>query len=108
MMRAELLAAGVAAEAITLIPDEQAAIAHGLAMAAAGDLLIVFGDDPARCWKQIIYFKSETRGEPHAPVPRAAPVVATVKLEEMLSEGDVLIRDERGVRLSRAGGEGGD
>lgn len=108
MLRTELLASGVAEEAITLIPDEQTAIEHGLGMAAEGDLLIVFGDDPARCWKQIIYFKSESRAEPRSPAPRAAPVVPSVKLEEMLSEGDILIRDERGVRLSKTGGEGGD
>jgi len=108
MLRSELMAAGVADTAIEIIPDEQAAIEHGLGLAAEGDLLIVFGDDPARCWKQIIYFKSETRTDPHAPAPLAALVVAAVKLEEMLSDGDVLIRDERGVRLSKTGGEGGD
>ena len=105
MLRSELLANGVAEEAITVIPDEVTAIEHGLGMAGAGDLLVVFGDDSARSWKQIIYFKSDNRSEARSAPPR--PAAPAMKLEEMLGEGDTLIRDERGVRLSR-GGEGGD
>ena len=48
---------------ISVIPTEVEAVEAALEMAAAGDLLVVFGDDTARCWKQIIYFNSETEDE---------------------------------------------
>ena len=106
MLRAELMKHGTPETAITIVPDEVAAIDHGLNMAGQGDLLVVFGDDSARSWKQIIYFKHEGRPDVRAAPPKATP--PAMKLEEMLGAGDTLIRDERGVRLSRGGTEDGD
>ena len=106
MLQAELIANGVDPASITVIPDEVAAIDAGLNMAAQGDLLVILGDDSARSWKQIIYFKNDGKAE--ARQATAKPSAPAVKLEEMLAEGDTLIRDERGVRLSRHGDEGGD
>ena len=56
MMATRLKANGVPAENIHVIPDEQLAIDAALNMAEAGDLLLIFGDALARCWKQITKF----------------------------------------------------
>ncbi len=77
IMAAELLAAGVPQSAISVIPDEQAAIDAALRMGKPGDLLLIFSDALVRSWKQIIYFRPEgTTGETHAPP--VAPAQATV------------------------------
>ena len=59
LLEARLLAQGVPAGAIHVIPDEQQAIDAALRMAEAGDLLLIFGDALARCWKQITKFSPE-------------------------------------------------
>jgi cyanophycin synthetase len=115
---AALQAAGVRADAITVIPDEQAAIDAALHMGAPGDLVLIFADVLVRSWKQIIKFKptgagaapgaaragSGTPGDgahngaddaaapAHAQRPAEAPPPA------YSLEG--LIRDERGVRFA--------
>ncbi len=99
MMRQALIDNGADDAAITIIPDEVEAVTAGLDQAAPGDLLVIFGDDTTRCWKQIIYFNSD--GE--APVIEAAPVSRPVdtSFEEMFESDQNLIRDARGVRLAR-------
>jgi cyanophycin synthetase len=116
---AALQAAGVSADAITVIPDEQQAIDAALHMGAPGDLLLIFADVLVRSWKQIIKFK------PTGSAPAAARSGAAVSGEaqhngadgEAVSgrggdkPGDAaaatathslegLIRDERGVRFA--------
>jgi cyanophycin synthetase len=110
-----LAAAGVPGSAISVIPDEQEAIAAALAMGEAGDLLLIFADALARSWKQITKFRpagnavpaatrAPARAEPaerqpargnghgrEAELQEAGP--AAISLEG-------LIRDERGVRLA--------
>jgi cyanophycin synthetase len=103
IMAAELLAAGVPQAAISVIPDEQAAIDAALRMGQPGDLLLVFADALVRSWKQIIYFRPEgAAGEAPAPLRLAAPapvVEAPAEAAAPLSlEG--LIRDERGIRYA--------
>jgi cyanophycin synthetase len=103
IMAAELLAAGVPQSAISVIPDEQAAIDAALRMGKPGDLLLVFSDALVRSWKQIIYFRPEgTTGETQAPPVKpaqAAVVESPVEAAAPLSlEG--LIRDERGIRFA--------
>ncbi|WP_284164128.1 cyanophycin synthetase [Frigidibacter sp. SD6-1] len=107
MLREELLKAGVADDQISLVPSEMQAIDTALAAAQAGDLLVVLADELARSWKQIIYFKKAEReallqAKPKRPEPKAAG------FEELISEGDQLIRDERGVRLARVETEQSD
>jgi cyanophycin synthetase len=116
-----LRAAGVAAQAISIIPDEQAAISAALEMGQSGDLILIFADQLTRSWKQITKFKA-AGAAPAAPAAVAAvaaaapaPLLAarglpgetagdagTRSLEAALAtlslEG--LIRDERGVRLA--------
>ncbi|SLN55813.1 Cyanophycin synthetase [Roseovarius litorisediminis] len=106
MIKAELIRQGVEEKAITVIPDEVEAVNAGLEMAEAGDLLVILGDDSARCWKQIIYFNAseeETQAEAATPNP-----TQTVEFEEMLDADQTLIRDERGVRLARESSEDAD
>ena len=52
-----LRAAGVPESAISIIPDEQEAIAAALEMGQPGDLLLIFADTLVRSWKQITKFK---------------------------------------------------
>ena len=58
MMKNKLLEAGIAADRIEVIPDEQEATLRALEFAGPGDLLLVLGDNTKRTWKQIIYFNS--------------------------------------------------
>jgi cyanophycin synthetase len=97
---------GVDQSAITVIPSEAEAVDHALGMANEGDLVVVFGDDTVRCWKQIIYFKDENTTEPEPkPVEEETEVIA---MDDIVGDGDTLIRDERGVRLARNTDEEGD
>jgi cyanophycin synthetase len=91
LIAAVLREQGVPAEAISVIPDEQAAIDAALHMARRGDLLLIFGDALTRSWKQIIRFRADEAGEgrpgmagseamaPATPaVPRPLPEAGTV------------------------------
>jgi cyanophycin synthetase len=100
MLKDSLLAAGIAAAAIEVIPDEQEATARALEIAQPGDLVLVLGDNVKRCWKQIIYFKAGARPE-DAITPK--PVVVELPQTEdfRFDEGVEIISDERGVRIAR-------
>jgi cyanophycin synthetase len=100
MLRETLVEAGVPTDRIQVIPDEQQAVDAALRMARPGDLLLVFADAITRSWKQIIHFRPDV-AEP--PVPAAAPVAVEAPQvpAAALGDQDLLIRDERGVRLAR-------
>ena len=104
MLKNALIEKGVEADAIHVVPDEQEAMDTALRLAAAGDLVMAFGDDVKRCWKQIIYFEAGSEAEK----PKAAPRV-DIPLEDLEAfdlDADVeLIRDERGVRIAREAGD---
>jgi len=109
---AALLAAGVRADAISVIPDEQEAITAALNMGQSGDLLLIFADALARSWKQITKFKPAGTGIA-AATTQAAPA-RDRELNRKVAEGvplagegpptvfnlEGLIRDERGVRFA--------
>ncbi|MFA6228912.1 MAG: cyanophycin synthetase [Rhodanobacter sp.] len=99
-----LRAAGVAEDAISIIPDEQLAIDGALRMGQSGDLLLVFADALVRSWKQIIKFRPEAASEPPAegvPATMQAPATEAVFDEASFAALGELVRDERGVRFSR-------
>jgi cyanophycin synthetase len=89
---------------IQIISDETDAIESALNMAKQGDLLLIFGDDITRCWKQIIQFNSEieTTDDKQADVIDKGYVNPDPDAFS-LAEGQTLIRDERGVRLAKTG-----
>ncbi|MCP4656327.1 MAG: hypothetical protein GY856_13015, partial [bacterium] len=73
-----------------------------------GDLILIFGDDIKRTWKQITDHQSTGEIE---HMGSSAPVVFEKQEvpEIALGVGDLLVRDERGVRLARQDeDEGGD
>jgi cyanophycin synthetase len=102
LLRDALLASGVPAERIAVIPQEQAAVDAALREAGAGDLVLIFGDAITRSWKQVIQFRPESPPPPveRRRVARPEPVLAEVAavLEERPRE---FKRDSRGVRLPR-------
>lgn len=123
MLRASLLAAGVAEDAIEVVPDEAEAVDHALSLANRGDLVVVFGDKIERCWEQIVGYgmpsgdgaapassaptpalhgTSDDDDEPEdAPEPVSAPVEFGPEGETFrLREGQRVVRDRRGVRLA--------
>jgi len=102
LLRDGLLGAGVAADAIAVVPDEQEAIFTALSAARAGDLLLVMGDDINRSWRQITTFSPELESPAVEPVREARAVLPAVELPELESlPPERLVRDERGVRLAR-------
>jgi cyanophycin synthetase len=102
IMASALLAAGVALDAVSIIPDEQEAIESALKMAQPGDLVLIFADALTRSWKQITKFRPA--GAPEVPVraasaPPSMPAAAPVEPSPFSSlEG--LLRDERGIRVA--------
>jgi cyanophycin synthetase len=101
MIRAQLILEGVDESAIEMIADEQASVAHALDFCDAGDLLVVFGDDITRCWKQIINVKTDDSGlEIENRKENGSEATEVVEHFE-LSDGQSLIRDERGVRIAK-------
>ena len=95
LMREYLLAAGVKDSQIHVIPDEPRALDAMLKMAEPNDLLLIFGSDVTRCWKQIIYFKPVWSPE---AAKTEAPASQTPTLEKVYPN---LVSDARGVRLAR-------
>jgi cyanophycin synthetase len=97
-----LLAKGVPEAAISIIPDEQAAIDASLRMGQTGDLVLIFADALTRSWKQVIKFRPEGAPPAKTRVPEAQVQVPTpVAAAELHHDMEGLIRDERGVRFAR-------
>ena len=61
MLAAELRQQGITSDKISAPHDEQRSIDEALALCAPGDLLIIFGDNIARCWKQIVRFREQSQ-----------------------------------------------
>jgi cyanophycin synthetase len=102
LLRDALLAAGVPAEQILVIPDEQTATDTALREAQPGDLLLIFADAITRSWKQVIQFRPEAparlaerpRPSRHEPAASAPPPLMDDGRREF-------VRDVRGVWLPR-------
>ena len=104
IQRQALLEAGVPDESIELIPDEAEAIQAALEGAKPGDLLLLFGDDIARCWEQITTFRpgAEVAGEHRSQGSRGPGIDLEDRGVDAPSfDATELVRDERGVRLAR-------
>jgi cyanophycin synthetase len=99
LLKNSLMEAGIDEAAIEVIGNEAQAVDSALEMASEGDLLVIFGDNAQRCWKQIIYFNEEERSK--SDDGEAESHLVNDDLEEIFTGNDRLIRDERGVRLAR-------
>ncbi len=101
MLRSQLIDDGADDSAVEVIADEASAVSHALACAREGDLLLVFGDDVTRCWKQIINFEAGalagTAAESTIPTSYINPDPDAFSI----ADHQDLIRDEKGVRLAR-------
>ena len=111
MLRDGLLAAGVDASAVDVVPDEAEAVDHTLGLAGPGDLVVVLGDKIERCWDQIVQFGADgadasggaggaegdgqTAPPPEVSGARPDPEAGAFRLRE----GQRLVRDRRGVRV---------
>jgi len=100
MLKNKLLEAGISADQIDVIPNEQEAVSRALEMAESGDLILVLGDHIKRTWKQIIYFNSGARAEDTAKKVTAAIDLPDTGGFQMDSDMEI-ISDERGVRIAR-------
>jgi len=105
MLAATLRECGVPDAAIAVVPEEELAVDTVLRMARAGDLVLVFGDEIVRSWKQIIHFQVDGALRPvtaEYAIPRAEPARnAGEGAESLPRDLGTLVRDERGVRLAR-------
>jgi len=107
MLQQELIESGVNKEQTQIVSDETLAVDTGLQEAKDGDLLLIFGDDITRCWKQIINFNPENQKPSQANNNMMVSSVIINEDEKEFIESMDLIKDERGVRLARVE-EGGD
>jgi cyanophycin synthetase len=129
LLKKTLIANGVDESQIQIIPSEVEAVDAALNLGETDDLVLVFGDNIARTWKQIIYFNrpqdnidDSAHAKPAAapqsltsdegaldPLADATPVEDAPEIpENMLLGGMRMIRDSRGVRLEDSGDEDGD
>jgi cyanophycin synthetase len=107
MLQGRLAERGVDAASVEIVSDERKAVDRALQLAGEDDLVVVFGDNIVRCWKQIINFKPDGVGREEAKVSR--PVHSFVEEDPeafSLRPGTELIADERGVRIARHDEEG--
>lgn len=103
MMEAVLLEAGVGPDRIQVIPDEVEAVETALNASEPNDLLLIFGDNCTRCWKQIINFGERMEASEVEAQSTASPALVLPPLiREDLDMADCeIISDERGVRIAR-------
>jgi cyanophycin synthetase len=116
MLKRALLEQGVDASRIVVVPDEVEAVDYALGAAREGDLVLVFADALTRSWKQILHFVPEvdretprvsTASASHATPEAAASLEADIGDSAHIAgavpsfDEELLVRDERGVRLAR-------
>jgi cyanophycin synthetase len=104
MLKNRLLEEGISADQIEVVPDEQEANTRALEMADTGDLVMIFGDNTKRTWKQIIYFNSGAHGDganKKTSTPMDLPDIGAFELGKDIE----IISDDRGVRIAREEGD---
>ncbi len=101
MLQQQLIESGVKEYQTLIIADETKAIDRALQNAQEGDLLLIFGDDITRSWKQIIGFNPENQKPSEPSNDTHISSVIIDENEKDLIESMDLIKDERGVRLAR-------
>ena len=108
ILAAALRAAGVPDSAITVIPDEPAAVEAALTMAGKGDLVMVFADALTRTWKQITKFGLHPEPVDQAPSVTIAKPELSTSLDPAedhaydASSMQGMVRDDRGLHYTRS------
>ncbi len=100
LLRDALLAAGIPAAHIDVVPDEVDALDRVLRLARPGDLLLCFIDQISRSWSQVAQFRPDLPASPRTPRGSGATPLPDVP-EPQVGLLEAIIRDERGVRLAR-------
>jgi cyanophycin synthetase len=109
LLRSRLLERGVDSKAVEVIPEEPEAVAKALEQSREGDLVVIFGDNITRTWKQVVSFdSSEDQAAAGGETAKANSYVEEDPGAFKLEPGEELIRDERGVRIARQDVEDGD
>ncbi len=102
MLGETLIAQGVDPKRVEIQPHEPKALEFALNAARPDDLVLAFGDQLTRCWKQIQDFVPG-EGARRESAPSAPSQVDLGSFADLGLEGGVeLIRDERGVRIASA------
>ena len=102
MLAEQLLAGGVDASAVEIVPNEVTAVDRSLDMAEEGDLVVLFIDDVRRSWNQVIQYEGEVTVSGGSKDSKPANSFVEEDPDAFsLDAGARLIRDERGVRLAR-------
>ena len=110
LLASTLRSKGVRDEQIEVIPDEASAVQAALQAAGAEDLVLMFGDDIDRTWRQITTFDPQegTGAAPRESVPASPETPPPVRVPSFDFSGHEVIRDERGVHLARGPEQGDD
>jgi cyanophycin synthetase len=109
MLRRRLVERGVEERSVEVVPDEHEAVALALGQAQEHDLVVVFGDNVVRCWKQIINFEPEGETKDTSQDEKAVHSFVEEDPDAFsLESGIELISDERGVRIAAQHDEDGD
>jgi cyanophycin synthetase len=102
MLRTQLIQDGERQENIEVISSEPMAVSAALERAGEGDLVVIFGDNIERCWKQVAgYEVTDSAGGTAEPETLVQSFVEEDPEAFMLDPDSELIRDERGVRIAR-------
>ena len=103
MISQELMRCGISENQIMVIPSEVEAIDKSLSIANSDDLVMIFGDEITRCWKQIISFNSENAKPRETKKKPSQTVVSMIQQADfdpfVPEEGMSIIKDDRGVRI---------
>jgi cyanophycin synthetase len=71
-------------------------------MAREGDLLVIFGDEIRRCWKQVANYEVGESGRGKASEESAVQTIVEEDPEAFVIDPETeIIRDDRGVRIAR-------
>jgi cyanophycin synthetase len=121
ILAAELRALGVPDDRVSVLLDEQRSIDAGLAECRPGDLLLIFGDNISRCWKQIVRFREATHPSPQrgnvqstvgslVVTPRPPTATSAARAPDPVQDhitpvprtSSGVVEDTRGVRIARS------
>lgn len=98
LMRAALIDLGVDPDAISIVEEEERALATALEMAQRDDLVLFFCENITRSWKQIIHFTPAFQAEPEED--RAARRLQDSSFG--IPDGYQIITNDRGVLIAPA------